>query len=231
MRPSPQVKDSSTTHIDDGVSHQPSSAAISVDTTDADLPAFALCGPNVIYRFHVHPSGDLVHDYFGPPTHEHIPHTEVKPRGWRPVLTLRRREFPDVGRGDFRMPAIHIRHGTGHTVSAFRYSSYQIVEGKPALEGLPHTIGEASEVSTLIVKLQDTHAGLTAELSYSIFPACDAIVRSFKITNHSNDAVVLERAAISVDMPREEWEMVHLCGEWGHEAQVRRRGVEAGVQG
>lgn len=131
-----------------------------------------------------------------------------------------RREFPDVGRSDFRLPAIHIKHADGNTVSAFHYQSHEITDGKPSLPGLPATYGEAGDVSTLIVHLYDNYSDVSAALSYSVFPKYNAVARSFQITNNGTQNISIERAAsFSLDLPNLDLQMIELQGDWSHEVQ------------
>jgi alpha-galactosidase len=198
--------------------------------------AFALSAPQVEYRFHVDPRGDLVHDHFGSPCPDMPPINDPPPLGWGPGIYHARREFPDHGRGDFRLPAIRVRRdgGQGHAVTHFVYDSHEVVAAKPPLPGLPATFGDEEDVSTLLIRLVDKRAQLSVELSYSIFAKNNAITRSFAITNNGEETVVLERAAsLSLDMVLEEWdwEMVQLCGDWAREGRRERRKVQFGTQG
>lgn len=143
-----------------------------------------------------------------------------------------RREFPDLGRGDFRAPALHIKHQAGHTVSHFKYKSHVVIQGKPALSGLPSTFGSEDDVTTLVIRLEDSYSDVVAELSYSVFPNFDAIVRSVKITNNGKDDISIEKlASFSVDFPSAEYEMLQLQGEWTRECNRLRRKVDYGTQG
>jgi len=140
--------------------------------------------------------------------------------------------LPDSGRGDFRLPAIKIRKKNGNTILRLEYESHEVVKGKPALKGLPATFGEEKDVSTLIVKMRDPQAKVTVFTSYSIFVEYDAIVRSMRIVNESQDETVIEQAAsFSVDMPSGEWEMMQLSGDWAREARIIKRPVVLGTQG
>jgi alpha-galactosidase len=196
--------------------------------------SFALHGDNVSYRFHVDTEwGDLISDHFGGSADEDgiSVNLEWAP-GWVGAFGRARREFPDVGRGDFRTPAVEIKHASGHTINNFRYSSYDIVAGKPSLPGLPHTFGEDSDVSTLIVHMFDNYSSVAADLSYSIFPKYDAIVRSVNITNQGNETIVITNlASISVDLPYTDLDMLQLRGDWGRETNRVRRKVDYGTQG
>ncbi|KAH7309884.1 Melibiase-domain-containing protein [Stachybotrys elegans] len=195
--------------------------------------SFALNGNNVSYRFHVdEETGDLIGDHFGGSVDENpIAHIIRNDGGWANHAHVRR-EFPDLGRGDFRTPAVHIKHETGHTVCDFKYKSYTIVNGKPPLPGLPCTFGRNDEVTTLVVCLEDSYRSITAELSYSIYPQLDAIVRSVKITNNGTDKISIEKlASFSVDFPYGDYEMLQLQGEWTRECHRIRRKVDYGQQG
>ncbi|KAL4786864.1 Melibiase-domain-containing protein [Aspergillus varians] len=194
---------------------------------------FALTGSAVSYRFHVDEStGDLRSDHFGGFISGPIP---VDPEpvidGWTGMPDRVRREFPDQGRGDFRVPAIRIRQAEGHAVSAFRYQSHKIVNGKPHLPGLPSTFGDGADAETLIVNLFDEYSNVGAALTYTVFPKYNAIVRSASITNKGNRDITVESlASLSVDFPFEELEMVGLRGDWAREAHRQRRKVDYGAQ-
>jgi alpha-galactosidase len=140
-----------------------------------------------------------------------------------------RREFPDIGRSDVRLPAIHIEHAGGDTVTAFAYQSHEIVQGKPSLPGLPATYGGEGDVSTLIVQMYDNISDVSAALSYSIFPKYNAIARSFSITNNGSKNIVIERAAsFSTDFPNMDLEMIEPHGDWSHEFNTVRRKIDYG---
>lgn len=191
-------------------------------------------GDNVSYRFHVNEtSGDLITDHFGGPAMEDGITAEVGPvQGWVNKIGRVRREFPDLGRGDFRVPAFQIKQSAGYTVSDFRYESHEVMEGKPALPGLPSTFGEDDEVSTLVIRLRDNYSAVDADLMYSIFPKYDAIARSVNITNRGNGTIHLEKlASLSVDLPHTDLDMLEIKGDWAREGMRVRRKVDVGTQG
>ncbi|KAK3709815.1 hypothetical protein LTR37_010643 [Vermiconidia calcicola] len=182
------------------------------------------------YLFHVDPASlDLVSDHFGGPVDDFTPPANIYEGGWSDGLTNTRREFPDVGRSDFRLPAIHILHSGGDTVSAFYYQSHDIMAGKPGLPGLPATYGNEDDVTTLMVNLYDNYSDVSAVLSYSIFPRYNAIARSFQISNNGSNEIVIERAAsFSVDLPNLDLDLIELQGDWAHERNRVRRPVTYG---
>ncbi|CEJ57078.1 Putative Alpha-galactosidase C [Penicillium brasilianum] len=211
------------------VAAQSSSNAVVVDGT-----TFALNGDNFSYRFHVdNETGDLWSDHFGASVTGAIPYENVPAvNGWVGMPGRVRREFPDQGRGDFRIPAIRIRQSEGYTVSDLQYQSYDVIQGKPELPGLPATFGTDKDVTTLVVHLYDHYSAVAADLSYSVFPKYDAIVRSVKVTNKGKDNITIEAlASLSVDFPYQDLDMISLRGDWAREAHRERRKVEYGIQG
>lgn len=195
-----------------------------------DASTFALKGYNVSYIFHVDgETGDLRSDHFGGNVTGPIP---IDPAPIVVSTEYARREFPDQGRGDTRIPALRIRHLEGHTVSALKHKSYTLVQGKPVLPGLPATFGTENDVSTLVVHLYDEYGSVSADLYYSIFPRYDAIVRSVRITNNGAGPISVEGlASFSADLPYEDLEMISLHGDWGREAHRQRRKIQYGTQG
>ncbi|KAF2845877.1 glycoside hydrolase family 36 protein [Plenodomus tracheiphilus IPT5] len=205
-------------------------AAAGQDAITAAGTNFTLKADGMSYLFHVEAdSGDLISDHFGGPASDFTPPATILPWGWNDEKANVRREFPDLGRSDFRLPAIHIEHADGDTVSAFLYRSHEVVQGKPSLPGLPATFGAADDVSTLIVQLYDNVSDVSAALSYSVFPKYNAIARSFSITNNGTNDLIVERAySFSTDFPNVDLEMIEPHGDWSHEFQTVKRKVDYG---
>lgn len=200
-----------------------------------DGTTFTLNGNTVSYRFHVDPkTGDLRADHFGSRITGPIPVDPRPPINGVPTdLPDRvRRELPDQGRGDFRVPAIRIRQPEGHTVSDLKYRSHTKVKGKPAIPDLPATFGSERDVTTIIIHLYDEESGAAADLTYSIFPKYDAVVRSVSVMNQGKGNITVEvLASLSVDFPVQELDMITLSGDHMREAHRDRRKVERGLQG
>lgn len=207
------------------------STGVSADNSSL---AFALNGNKVSYRLHVdEATGDLIGDHFGAATYEAVPAVDPEIHGWVGLPGRVRREFPDLGRGDFRTPAVRVRQAAGYAVSELRYQSHEVVRGKPPLQGLPclrDADGDAS--TTLVVRLYDNYSAVAADLTYTVFPAYDAIVRSVNITNLGDANVTVEKlASFSVDLPYADLDMIELRGDWARENMRTRRKVEYGTQG
>ncbi|KAL4792191.1 Melibiase-domain-containing protein [Aspergillus venezuelensis] len=204
------------------------------ESITVDKETFTLTGRNLTYKFHVDSStSDLRTDHFGARITGSIP-SDPNPitDGWTGMPDRVRREFPDAGRGDFRVPAFSIRQAEGHTVSEFKYRDFRIEKGKEGgLDGLPGTFGGETDVSTLVVRHVDGVSGVQAELRYSVFHGLGVVVRSVRIVNSSSNVVTVEELkSFSVDFPVEEFEMIGLRGDWAREAHRVRRKIDYGVQ-
>lgn len=142
-------------------------------------------------------------------------------------------EYPQYGTSDFRSPAYQVRLANGTRATELTYRSHRIVPGKPALEGLPAVYVEQDhEAETLELELEDRVSGLVVVLSYTVFADFDAIARSARLTNGSNDSIQLERAlSASVDFPDAAYDALYLSGAWARERHVQRRRLAPGVTG
>jgi alpha-galactosidase len=141
-------------------------------------------------------------------------------------------EYPGYGTSDFRNPAYSVQLSNGTTVTELQYVSHRISSGKPALTGLPSVYAEnEDEAQTLIVTLVDSKAGLEVELSYTVFEAFDAVIRSTRIVNASADVMTLRSAlSVSVDLPHDRFDLLQLSGAWARERYVHRRALTPGTQ-
>ena len=117
-------------------------------------------------------------------------------------------------------------------MSDLQYKSHEVVEGKSGLPGLPATFGDTEDVTTLVVHLYDNYSSVAADLSYSIFPKYDAVVRSVNVTNKGEGNITIDSlASLSVDFNYEDLEMISLRGDWAREANVQRSKIDYGVHG
>lgn len=141
-------------------------------------------------------------------------------------------EYPGYGTGDYRTPAQVIRHEDGSTVTDFRYKSYEIVTGKPRLDGMPSTyVEQDEEAETLIITLEDPKERLTARLVYTVYRDRPVLARSARIENEGAETHYLQKAAsLSLDLPLQELEIITLNGMWGRERMMEREPVKRGVK-
>ncbi|MBE6053355.1 MAG: alpha-galactosidase [Clostridium sartagoforme] len=141
-------------------------------------------------------------------------------------------EYPSYGSTDLRSPAVQIRLANGTTVTDFRYENHKIYKGKKNLNGLPSTyVEDENEAETLEITLKDKLVNLRVILSYTVFEGYDAITRSCKIINDSNEEVdILRVLSASVDFNNSEFDFIHLSGAWARERHIVRTKLRSGTQ-
>lgn len=148
-------------------------------------------------------------------------------------LDLMRQEYPSYGTTDFREPAFQIKQENGSRITDFKYKSHHIYKGKPELINLPATYTESpDEAETLEIHLIDEIINCEIILYYSIFEGYAAITRSARFINHSDEELNLSRAlSMTLDLPDSEYDMVYLAGKWTRECHLKKRPLNAGLQG
>ena len=204
---------------------------------------FHLTNGEVSYIFRVSEDGKLLQLYYGAVVPErdysylvelqHRPMTTYRKEGdLRYSLEHVRQEFPEYGTTDFRHPAICLRQENGSRITDFVYVSHQIVDGKPALEGLPATYTEAQmEAKTLILTLRDALTEVEVQLFYTIFADWPVIARSSKVINQGGETCYLESlASLSLDLPDADYDWLQLSGAWARERYIKERPLQQGIQ-
>lgn len=147
-------------------------------------------------------------------------------------LEALRQEYPGYGSTDLRSPAVELEYADGSSATDFRYVSHTITAGKPKLAGLPATYVESDdEAQTLEITLLDKVKNVEIVLSYSVFEEYDAIARSVKIVNKSEDTVKIQRVlSANIDFKDSKFDMIQLSGSWARERHIIRTPLRNGGQ-
>lgn len=212
-------------------------------TFDEKTRTFHLFNDEISYLMEVEENNYLAHLYFGKRVtnysgNVHYPRVD---RSFSPnppnsedrffSLDTLLMEYPGNGFGDFREPAHHIFHQNGTCLNDFRYVSFEIIDGKPHLDGLPATYASNKEAETLIVTLEDEVTQVQLRLLYTIFEDYNVITRSNQLINHGKSTVNIHKlASQSLDFPNRPFDLIHLNGTWGRERQMTREKVSTGVK-
>jgi len=136
---------------------------ISLVESPAGKPLFFLGGPSSSYVLGVSDEGFLCHLHWGGPVASsaamaafldggNIAFSPGHPKvsGGLIGLDLLRLEYPTANTGDFRLPALDVRHADGTQGLRLFYAGHRIAAGKPTLPSLPATyVEDASEAETL----------------------------------------------------------------------------------
>ncbi|ELC8456914.1 alpha-galactosidase [Clostridium perfringens] len=147
-------------------------------------------------------------------------------------LELIPQECSTFGATDLRSPSLEFQYEDGTSATDLRYKSHRIYEGKQSLSGLPAVYVENEEEATsLEITLVDSLKGLEVILTYNVFENFDAITRSLKIVNNSDEKINIERVlSTNVDFTTDEFDFIQLSGSWGRERHILRNPLRSGSQ-
>ncbi|MCC5895632.1 MAG: alpha-galactosidase [Alkalibacterium sp.] len=140
-------------------------------------------------------------------------------------------EYPGHNNGDYRESALEVTYPDKTFSTQLEYQSHSIINGKPELEGLPHTyINEKSEAKTLKLVLKDTLDYCTIDLYYTIYADYPVVTRSVRVTNNGELPIELNKLlSMSVDFDHSSFDCVQLPGAWGRERDLVRHPIHRGV--
>ena len=211
---------------------------------DRDQTQFHLFNDSVSYVMRVKDNTFLLHSYYGRRidhfTRENA-YPEVarssfspNPNGYAGTsfsLDTAPQEFPGDDNGDYRDSAFEVTYADGTKATALRYMGFEVVHGKPKLEGLPATyVKEDRGAESLKVFLQDSVRRLKITLLYTIFSDLPVITRSVVYENASDTTIFLDKAfSFSVDFLDSEFDLLQLPGEWAREKQMVRDRLSMGA--
>lgn len=188
--------------------------------------------------------GFLFHNYYGPVIGDVDMSYLVCPmdRGFsgqpqeivdrRFSLDTRLLEYSAYGTGDYRDYCLHAVYEDGSHVTDLRFVSYEVKEGKYALEGLPAMYQGEEKAETLEITLRDEYKNLEVVLYYGVFEDLDVITRACKIVNQSEEHVRLLRAySMGLDFDNKDMDMLHFYGRHAMERKMERSPLQHGFQG
>lgn len=133
-------------------------------------------------------------------------------------------EYSTHGIGDFRESSIQVKDKNGHSQVKLEYKSHEIYKGKRELKGLPSTYGNDKECTTLEVTCIDKYLNLEVVLVYTVFEELDAIIRSVRIKNSSEDKITLTKVlSTCVEFEGIDYDMISLHGSWARERHIQRK--------
>ena len=141
-------------------------------------------------------------------------------------------EYTSSDVGDYRLTSLNIMNADGSYGTNLRYDSYEILNVKYSIPGLPAAYAEKSDtVETLIITLKDHGTKTTVKLYYGVFSEKDVITRCAVIINESTAAVHLEKVmSACLDLPFGSYDLIHFHGRHCMERQVERMPVSHSIQ-
>lgn len=202
---------------------------------------FYLHTENTTYSFGIFEEKYLVHLYWGKRLNETLKSSDMAEfkRKTQTALDCESNstdclplEFSTFGSADMRLPSFNAIHNDGSRITRLLYQDYEILNGKPELEGLPSTYcEEGDKVQTLIIRLKDELKNIDVYLSYSVFEELNAITRSVKIVNNGEAFRLNTALSATVDFyALGDSDIIHLDGAWARERAVTRNKIVSGNQ-
>ena len=210
---------------------------------DASSKTFNLSTSKTSYVLKVLGSNHVAHVYWGKKIKAKNLDYVLRSKNWGSFLTntdniddfmleMTPQEYPGYGSTDLRTPAVELQFSDGTSATDFRYESHNIYSGKNKLNDLPATyVEDENEAMTLELTLVDSLKNVKLILSYSVFEEFDAITRSVKIINESNEDVNINRVlSANVDFRDSDYELLQLSGAWARERHIIRKEIRSGSQ-
>lgn len=204
---------------------------------------FTLHTAHSTYQMKVDPLGVLLHLYYGARLSGSLDYLlRYYDRGFSGSvadagndrtysLDVLPQEYPCAGSGDYRSPALVLRHENGAEGCDLRYVRHRIRRGKYALEGLPAVFAPERDARTLEITLEDRASHVQVQLLYGVLEKEDIITRSVRITNRGKTPVCVEKAASAcLDFLSGEYDLITLYGRHVMERNVQRMPVGHGCQ-
>lgn len=203
---------------------------------------FHLFNDDISYIIGIMPDGSPGQLYFGKRVHDREGYSRLiiredrsmavgLPSDERFSLEMNRSEYPSFGTTDMRHPAFELLYDNGSHVSAFKYMSHDIRDGKPGIEGLPALYTEKDdEAKTLKIVLSDELTGMELELFYTIYASHPVVARSVVFRNTGKEAVSLVRCmSLSLDLPDHDYIWMQFSGAWAREKYPVERKLDWGI--
>lgn len=203
---------------------------------------FHLYNDEISYCIEVSKYNDLLHMHFGGRVEAEeikllkrerasFSAYEGKDNGYS--LDVLPQEYPVYGGQDLRNGAFSVIKNGRNEICRLKYKSFEVIKGKPGINGLPAVYAENDEeFTTLAITVEDILTGVEVILFYSISEKYPVLCRRALVKNVSDELFELDAvASASIDFPADAYKYMHLHGAWIREKHVEICDVHEGFQG
>lgn len=194
---------------------------------------FCLSTARTSYVFREEEAGHLEHLHYGARVrmgtdgasamtqrHSSLPSATIAYSPETPCLSMEllRGEVFTLGKGDFGDPMIDLEFSDGSRTCDFVLDSWELLEGKPPVPGLPCAL-PPEQGDTLHIRMGEANGRkLVLHLYYTVYEACDVIVRSCRLENQGADPVTLRKLLSSqIDFDDSDYIFTNFHGSWTSE--------------
>lgn len=201
---------------------------------------FYLDGKNITYSFMINELGYAEHLYFGKTiSHDDLTYTKttggvscvatvpgIDSKAYPHGYSVFQPELAFYGTGDYREPAVGIVNDEGDRLTELLFDSYEILDSKPAMKGMPSSRGG----ETLVIHLKDRVTSFMADLYYTVYPDSSVIARRTVYKNQRDKNIKLTRAySFTLSLPENDYEIITLHGAWAKERHIQKKPMGYGV--
>lgn len=208
---------------------------------------FTLDTDHTTYQMKADQYGFLLHLYYGRRTPGDMTYLLTQgDRGFSPnpydaradrtySLDFLPQEFPLLGNGDYRSPALIVEDGEGTLDCDLRYDSCRVEEGKFSIPRLPAVYADAGNretgegAQTLIITLKDRRLGLKVDLYYGVLPRIDLITRAVRIEAEKEKVVLRRAQSACLDFTHGSYDVLTFYGRHAMERTLQRSPVGHGT--
>ncbi|AUI71688.1 alpha-galactosidase [Companilactobacillus alimentarius] len=139
-------------------------------------------------------------------------------------------EYSTIGDGDYHQPAYLIKDEQNHWLPTLKYCGLSITDKLPH-GNLPQSIGDSSEVTTLVLHLADDVTKLQMDLNYTIFENLSLIIRSTTLHNLGKSALTIDALdSLQLNLSDDNFISFTLNGTHAHEANPMTSQIDSGIQ-
>ena len=140
-------------------------------------------------------------------------------------------ELSSHGLSDKRHAPILVQRKNGSYVTNFQYVSHKIYGGIAPLSQMPCARGGEEDCQTLEILLKEESRDLYLTYYLTLYRHINIIVKHFDIHNRTSDTVFIDRAmSMQLDLPSDNYDLVHFPGRWAQERDYVENHVVDGVQ-
>ncbi len=141
-----------------------------------------------------------------------------------PTLDNALLEYPAFGEGGIVSPVIEVLNPDGTNFADFKVTGYDIIDGKPSIDGLPSSYAEEFDnVKTLKITTYDDVSRVEANLFYSVFYDYDVITRWVEVVNKNDENITLLKVLSgNLALDNRNYDVISNFGTWARERQIER---------
>lgn len=198
-----------------------------------------LQGKDISYIIFENEDGEILHFYFG----KKIADCDysLMTEEWKEIwgfatnefpLDIYPQEYPAYGLSDLRNPAYQVINKYKNPTSHLKVKEYKIHNGIPSkIDGMPCLYKGNESADTLEIVMYDDKIDFEVHLFYTVFDEYNIVARNAVLVNKADVPVeIMSAYSASLDLPMDDYDMIHFAGSWGREREMVRTPLKIGTK-